>query len=85
MVPKSDHEELEHKNGRFQEERLANTAELALIEAETPQIIANMARLALKPKERLWYYFVIDVPWPGYPPDDMRETIDAISSRNRIR
>ena len=45
MVPESDYEELEHKNGRFQEERLANTAELALIEAETPRIIADMARL----------------------------------------
>ena len=39
---------LEHKNGRFQEECLANTAELALIKAETPQIIVNMAHLESK-------------------------------------
>ena len=26
-----------------------------------------------------------DILWPGYPPDDTRETIDAISSQNRIR
>ena len=46
MVPESDYGELEHKNGWFQD--LANTAELALIKAETPQIIANMARLEEK-------------------------------------
>ena len=49
MVPKSDHEELEHKNGRFQEECMAST-NLALIIAETLQIIANMARLEAKKK-----------------------------------
>ena len=43
MVPESDYRELEHKNGQSQEECLDNTAELALIKAETPQIIANMA------------------------------------------
>ena len=48
MVPESDYRELEHKNGWSQEECLANTAELALIKAETPQIIANMARLEEK-------------------------------------
>ena len=40
MVPESDYRELEHKNGQSQEECLDNTAELALIKAETPQIIA---------------------------------------------
>ena len=45
MVPESDYGELENKNGWFQE---ANTAELALIKAETPQIFANMARLEEK-------------------------------------
>ena len=50
MVPESDYRELEHKNGRSQEECLANTAELALIKAETPQIIANMAHLEAKRK-----------------------------------
>ena len=50
MVPESDYRELEHKNGRSQEECLANTAELALIKAETPQIIANMACLEAKRK-----------------------------------
>ena len=48
MVPESDYRELEHKNGWSQEECLANTAELALIKAESPQIIANMARLEAK-------------------------------------
>ena len=48
MVPESNYGELEHKNGWFQEKCLANTAELALIKAETPQIIANMARLVEK-------------------------------------
>ena len=48
MVPESDYRELEHKNGWSQEECLANTAELALIKAETPQIFANMARLEEK-------------------------------------
>ena len=50
MVLESDYGELEHKNGWFQEECLANTAELALIKAESPQIIANMARLEAKKK-----------------------------------
>ena len=56
MVPESDYEELEHKNGRFQEERLANTAELALIEAETPRIIADMARLEGKRETSVLLY-----------------------------
>ena len=48
MVLESDYGELEHKNGWFQEKCLANTTELALIKAETPQIIANKARLEEK-------------------------------------